>query len=216
MNKSLLLILTTVFTLSGCATQRIYLGGESTKDPEVSKSQAIWLGGIGQTKDIDADAICGELGVQKIETIQSFTDTLLGTISIGFYTPRTVKVYCNKSAEYHIDKRYGKLLLENFEKITTAVTSLQAKMDQMQEHMDELEKNISKDLKKVTRRIKSQRCNCNQISEGGLCKDIEVFNDKSCLSNIPKDTELQLVDPSKIKELKDSTGNDPVEPALSK
>jgi len=84
-----------LFLLTSCASQKILLGGDSGLDPQYEKSQAFWLGGPGQEKTVNASDICVHTGVQRIESVQTLWDTVLGTLSMGLYTPRTLKVFCN-------------------------------------------------------------------------------------------------------------------------
>lgn len=85
------------FVFSGCATQRIFvqdqLGGNT---PSYEKSQAFFIGGIGQTQDTNAAEICGKRGIRRVETERTFVDILLGVITFSIYTPQSVAVYCNR------------------------------------------------------------------------------------------------------------------------
>lgn len=83
------------FMFFACATQRIY----STRDrtltmPSYEKSQAFFIGGLGQTRELDAPDICDKKSLKTVETKRTFVDGLLGVLTFGIYTPQTVKVYC--------------------------------------------------------------------------------------------------------------------------
>jgi ERCC4-type nuclease len=95
MKKLISLVLVFVFTIS-CANQRIFSSAKSQKSvPNYEKSQAFFVYGIGQTKEVNAQEICNKNGgVEKTETIQEPVEVLLQVITLGIYTPRTVKIYC--------------------------------------------------------------------------------------------------------------------------
>jgi len=45
---------------------------------------------------IDVKAICGDKEVRQLQTIDQFTDRLLGLVTLGIYSPRTAKVWCEE------------------------------------------------------------------------------------------------------------------------
>ncbi len=84
--------------LTACQTQQAQIKGAPKGNPAVSKTQHLFIYGLaGQPAVIDAAAVCGGADkVQAIETQMSFIDGLLTGITYSLYTPRTVKVYCEK------------------------------------------------------------------------------------------------------------------------
>lgn len=96
MKKLCLPILATLL-FTGCATQTYYVNGNGNSSPDREKSQAFFISGIGQEKEMNASEICG--GSDKVHKVQSkltFLDGLLSSITWGIYTPRTAKVYCTR------------------------------------------------------------------------------------------------------------------------
>lgn len=88
------LVATMVLT-SGCATQTALIKPTSNTTANYDKGQKFFIAGIGQEKTLDAAQVCGgQSRVAKVESMQSPKDTLLGLITLGIYTPRTAKVYC--------------------------------------------------------------------------------------------------------------------------
>ena len=91
-----LLIMLTIILLTGCATQTFHVqSGKSyaTKDD----MQIFFLEGIGQSKDIDAAAVCGGAEkVAKIEVEQNFVDSAFALFTYHIFTPRNAKVYCTR------------------------------------------------------------------------------------------------------------------------
>ena len=93
--KNLLITCVLLASLAGCATQSFTLNADATTKPERETMQTFFINGLGQEQTIDAAKVCGGAEkVAKIETIEKFTDGLLGLITYGIYTPRTAKVYC--------------------------------------------------------------------------------------------------------------------------
>jgi len=93
MKKFVLLAL--ILTAVSCSTQKIRFIDEYTNtNPNFEDSQAFFIYGVGQTKEIKIDKICNNKGLDKIETKQSGMDVFLSIITFGIYTPRTVAVYC--------------------------------------------------------------------------------------------------------------------------
>jgi hypothetical protein len=81
---------------SGCATQTFQVGaGSSSEVPTSEVTQHFFVSGLGQTKSMDAAAVCGGADkVVKVEAHLNFLNGLLGGLTSGIYTPRTARVYC--------------------------------------------------------------------------------------------------------------------------
>lgn len=91
-----LIILSLVFT--SCSTQRFQYG--TIKEGERASNYGnahFFISGLGQTKIHDLKKICvNSGGIKGIETKQTFLNALISSITLGVYTPRTYKIYCNK------------------------------------------------------------------------------------------------------------------------
>ncbi len=91
------LILASLMLLaSGCAVQRFDLvDGQVKNSPSLDDSQTFWVGGIGQSTEIDAANVCGgSARVVSIETQQTGGDVALTLITLGIYSPRHIRVTC--------------------------------------------------------------------------------------------------------------------------
>lgn len=86
-------------TLTQCATQVVYPKGNNyakNAAPSYKKSQPFFIYGIGQSQEKRAYDVCGKGNVPaKVVTKTTFTDGLLGTLTFGIFTPRTLEVYCD-------------------------------------------------------------------------------------------------------------------------
>jgi hypothetical protein len=103
MNKVKLVLLTIIsvtFVIVSCTTQRFTLA--ESKVPTIptyeGKNHFIFWG-LGQTKSIDSEEICGERLVMAVETHCSFLDGFLGAITYGIYSPQTFRIYCKKQTK---------------------------------------------------------------------------------------------------------------------
>ena len=80
-----------------CSTQKFNLnpGADLTSDAALTTSQTFFVSGIGQETEIDAAEVCGSADkVAQVLTKQTFMNGLLGAVTFGIYTPRTVEVRC--------------------------------------------------------------------------------------------------------------------------
>ena len=58
-----------VLSLTGCAIQRFDVRPDAQNAPTHDNSQTFWVGGIGQSEEIDAAKVCGSAAkVQRVET----------------------------------------------------------------------------------------------------------------------------------------------------
>lgn len=90
------LIATTAMLLAGCATQNYIVSEQAaSRKPTFDRSQAFFLNGIGQKKEVNASEVChGASNVTKVQTQQTFLNGLLGGLTNSIYSPRTMRVYC--------------------------------------------------------------------------------------------------------------------------
>lgn len=90
------LILVPLMLLSGCAIQKFdFVEGPVKNSPSLDDSQTFWIGGVGQSSEIDAANVCGgSAKVVSIETQQTGGDVALTLITLGIYSPRHIRVTC--------------------------------------------------------------------------------------------------------------------------
>ena len=84
--------------LNGCAAVTITPKGQERLEtpPTYAERQSLYLFGIVGEPHIDVKAICGDKEVRQLQTIDQFTDRLLGGVTLGIYSPRTAKVWCEE------------------------------------------------------------------------------------------------------------------------
>jgi hypothetical protein len=86
-----------VLSLTGCAIQRFDVRPDAHNAPTHDDLQTFWVGGIGQSEEIDAAKVCGSAAkVQRVETQMTAGNVGLTIVSLGIYSPRQVRVYCTR------------------------------------------------------------------------------------------------------------------------
>ena len=86
-----------VLSLTGCAIQRFDVRPDAQNAPTHDNSQTFWVGGIGQSEEIDAAKVGGSAAkVQRVETQMTAGNVGMAILTIGIYSPRQVRVYCTR------------------------------------------------------------------------------------------------------------------------
>jgi hypothetical protein len=86
-----------VLSLTGCAIQRFDVRPDTQNAAKHDDSQTFWVGGIGQSEEIDAAKVCGSVGnVQRVETQVTAGNVGLTILTLGIYSPRQIRVYCTR------------------------------------------------------------------------------------------------------------------------
>ncbi|TNH83615.1 Bor family protein [Aeromonas sobria] len=83
--------------LSGCAQQTFFVHEGNPGQPTREVRHDFVLAGIGQSEMVDASLACHSdpKKVVRVEMQQSPQDVLMAILTLGIYTPRTARVYCN-------------------------------------------------------------------------------------------------------------------------
>ncbi|MEI6483497.1 MAG: lipoprotein bor [Betaproteobacteria bacterium] len=94
--KKPFLFFAALLVLTGCATQRFdFVNTPVNTAPTLDDDQTFWVGGIGQTAEIDAAKTCGAASkVVRIETMQTPGDVALTFVTLSIYAPRHIRVTC--------------------------------------------------------------------------------------------------------------------------
>ena len=95
--KKIMFAVVATMMLAGCAQQSFTIKKDIAETPKQVTTHHFFVSGIGQSKTIDAAAVCG--GADKVvrtEVQQTFVDGLLGFVTLGIYTPRDARVDCAK------------------------------------------------------------------------------------------------------------------------
>lgn len=91
------LCLATLLFLTACSTTTIRISDEMPPiKPNYREMQHFFVGGIGQEKIQEPEAICGNFGVNTVKTYYGFVDSLAIIFTGGIYSPNTYEVYCNR------------------------------------------------------------------------------------------------------------------------
>lgn len=95
--RSIAMLLLAASTVSGCA--RVTIVSEASvkvenKRPDYSKKQDFFLFGIIGEEHVDVLDICFDKPVVKMQTLDTFSDRLISSLTLGIYTPRTARVWC--------------------------------------------------------------------------------------------------------------------------
>lgn len=83
--------------LSACATVTVRPeGGTKVADkPDYAASKNYFFWGLAGEHTIDVTKICGDQGVEQFQSQHTFMNGFLGGITLGIYSPKTAKVWCN-------------------------------------------------------------------------------------------------------------------------
>ena len=95
------IILSLVLFCVSCQTVTISPPGETVKysnPPNYTESQNFFLFGLIGEAHIDVASICGDRAVKQMQSQETFLNGLLGTITLGIYSPRTASVWCGEKS----------------------------------------------------------------------------------------------------------------------
>ena len=94
--KGTTLVLVAALTLAGCARQTFLADSARIGAPDSETKSQFFLSGIGQEDVVDATDECGGAeNVLAVESEMDPVDAVLGFVTLGIYTPRTMRVYCS-------------------------------------------------------------------------------------------------------------------------
>ena len=79
-------------TQAGCFATT-FTTGRASSDQRTERTLPFWFWGLSGAHDVDLDAICPG-GVARFQVVSMPLDTLLDTVTLGIYSPRTAVVEC--------------------------------------------------------------------------------------------------------------------------
>ncbi|MGL5290541.1 MAG: Bor family protein [Vibrionaceae bacterium] len=95
--KKVVLAATIALMITGCAKQSFTMQPGSSAKPTQEVAHHFFISGVGQSKNIDAAAVCGGAeNVSRVEAQDSALNILLGYVTFGIYTPRQARVFCTR------------------------------------------------------------------------------------------------------------------------
>ena len=86
-----------VLVISGCYKATVQTGIQPGP-VEISHTQATWINGLVPASPVNAVEDCGEAGVAIVQTEHSFLNQLLAALTLGIYTPVTVRIRCGSAS----------------------------------------------------------------------------------------------------------------------
>ena len=94
--RLVILTIVTVFLLSACNTVTTVPNGsvKRTSKPTFQARQNYFLFGLIGENHIDVKKVCGAKPATQMQSQDTFGNVLLRLITLGIYSPRTAKVWC--------------------------------------------------------------------------------------------------------------------------
>ena len=91
--RGISIVLVLAFVLAGCYKTTVRTGIQPGP-VNTSQSKATWINGLVPASDVEAADDCGDSGVAVVQTELSFVNQLIGLLTLGIYTPVTVRLVC--------------------------------------------------------------------------------------------------------------------------
>lgn len=87
-----------MLALSACSTVTVNPDGRAkvVSEPSYQDSKAFFLWGLVGEHHVDVLRICNGKEPVQMQSQQTFTDGLLGVVTLGIYSPHSTKVWCNR------------------------------------------------------------------------------------------------------------------------
>lgn len=119
----MVLLLAAVTFVTGCfSTTFSYSDRAPGRTEEVGRTFLIY-GLVNSNDPLNAFELCPE-GVASVETIHTFGDQFLGCLTIGIYTPNTVRVSCQSGAahNFYLDESDEVVAQQSYDEAGTLVS----------------------------------------------------------------------------------------------
>ena len=96
MKKTFLLGIALCVLGTACSTVTIRDQGmqKLSSEPTWEKSEPFFFWGLAGTANVNVEDICNHRNPAQLQTQRTFVDSLLGIITLGIYSPRSAKVWC--------------------------------------------------------------------------------------------------------------------------
>lgn len=102
--KKILFLLTFLLFIQGCTFQKFNISQSGNTIPSYEGMNHYIFWGLGQTRTVDPNDVCGVRGVSGIETGYSVWNMIIDWFTLGIYSTRSYKIYCNQ--ERNNSQRY--------------------------------------------------------------------------------------------------------------
>ncbi len=86
-----------LLSLAACSTVTVTKdsNAKSIDPPSHEERQNFFLWGLAPERiGVDIKGVCGRKAVRQIQTQRTFADGLLAAITVGLYSPRTMRIWC--------------------------------------------------------------------------------------------------------------------------
>lgn len=81
--------------ISGCARVTVSKDGDyDTSNPSWEEKQDIFVFGLISDEDVQLNEVCPS-GTKQLETQITFSDLILTGLTVGIYSPKTARVWCD-------------------------------------------------------------------------------------------------------------------------
>lgn len=92
----LLLLLTSFISACSTVTVRPKGGAKDNSQPYYMDSKPFYFGGPFGKHKVDVNEACEGRDVTQVQTVTTASDWFFSLITVGIYTPRTAKVWCEE------------------------------------------------------------------------------------------------------------------------
>lgn len=84
--------------VSGCASVNVRTDNlaESQVPPSYEKTFSFWWWGLEGEHEVNVREVCLGKGVEQLQTISSFKDSVISLLTLGIYVKRTARVWCKE------------------------------------------------------------------------------------------------------------------------
>ncbi|MCS6837361.1 MAG: Bor family protein [Bdellovibrionaceae bacterium] len=96
--KNFILLSLVAALVSSCTTVTISSREKYrlSSEPTYQASLGFWLGGLVGEKEFDVVEACNGANPLQVQTQHTATDVLIFMVTLGIYSPRSVRVWCPK------------------------------------------------------------------------------------------------------------------------
>jgi predicted RND superfamily exporter protein len=92
-------ILLAIFILSSCSAVTVRTDSErkSQNPPNFEKRYNYYFWGFKGEHKVNVRMVCKGKDIEQIQSIHTFRDNLLALITLGIYSPRTARIWCEEN-----------------------------------------------------------------------------------------------------------------------
>jgi len=97
--KRLLVTACLGFYLAGCASVNVRVDNlpESTTPPSFEQTYVYWWWGLKGEHTVNVREVCKGNDVYQMQAVNSFSDSVISILTLGIYSKRTARVWCEET-----------------------------------------------------------------------------------------------------------------------